>query len=444
MLDGLATLVSQSLVTTEQAGGATRYRLLETLRAYAAERLAERGEAAAMQHRHAEYYVRFSEAAEAGLRGPEQAGWIRRLVREQDNLEAALRWTTSHGVADLAHRLVGALARYWYTRSRGFDEGRWYDRVLRMDTSGVPADVRARMLIGATMWAMLRGRLDEARQHAHNSLALYKPLGDSFDQARAYLNAGLVVSAEGQPDQAVALLQESLGMFRRVSSRWGEALALGHLSVLAWSRGDLDTAEHLLTSSVVAFRETNDAFELATGLAKLGDIALQHGDVDRARAHYEESLAQYQQAGMPHGDPILLHNQACVLRQQGEIGPAIRLFQEALTLYREQGDPAGIVHCLFGLADVALNARQPILAARLLGVADRLPRRLLRGWVWPGDRHLYEPLVARTRSALGEPAFEAAFTDGQSLAVEHAATEAMTLIEDARAPTQLRPRRHLA
>jgi len=233
-------------------------------------------------------------------------------------------------------------------------------------------------------------------------------------------------------------------MYRRVGSRWGEALALGHLSVLTSSQGDTDAAEQLLAASVLAFRETGDAFELAIGLARLGDVALQHEHVERAHAYYEESVAQYHRAGLPHGDPILLHNQACVLRQQGEIGRATRLFQEALTLYRERGDLAGLAHCLCGLADLALGARQATLAARLLGAADGLPRRLLRGWVWPGERSLFEPLVARTRSALGESTFEAAFGEGQSMAPEHVAADATILAEDVRTPTRLRPRRQLA
>jgi len=147
---------------------------------------------------------------------------------------------------------------------------------------------------------------------------------------------------------------------------------------------------------------------------------------------------------MPRGDPILLHNQACVLRQQGESTRAALLFQEALVLYRDRAEPAGIAHCLLGLADLAVAADNTTLAARLLGTADSLPRRLPRGWVWPGDRGAYEPLVALTRSELGETAFEAAFAEGRALAPEQALAEATILHDDDEAPTRLRPRRQMA
>ena len=437
-------LVGQSLVAIEQEASETRYRLLETLRHYAVERLAERGDAHTTQLQHATYYAEFAERAEHGLRGPEQARWMARLVRERDDLEAALRWSTEHGADEIAHRLVGALSRYWYTRARGIDEGHWYDRVLALDPANTPPEMRAKVLIGATMRSLLHGSLDDARRESEDSLALYGSCGESFDRARAIVHRGLVAAAAGEPDDATDLLEDSLAMFRRVGSRWGEGLVLGHLSVLAASADDAVLAEQFLAASIHAFREAGDAFELTIGLAKLGDSALRQGDVERARAYYEESLGHYRDAGMARGDPILLHNQACVLRQHGEIDRAALLFQEALALYRDRGEPAGIAHCLLGLADLALAAGQTMLAARLLGAADRLPCQLLRGWVWPGDRGAYEPLVALTRSGLGESAFEAAFAEGQRLAPEQAIAEASILNESDDTPTRLRPRRQMA
>ena len=114
-------LVAQSLVAVEREGSETRYRLLETLRQYASERLTERGDAETIQRRHTTYYADLAERAETGLRGPKQAHWMRCLARERDNLEAALRWSSEHRADDLLQRLVAALGRYWATRARGID-----------------------------------------------------------------------------------------------------------------------------------------------------------------------------------------------------------------------------------------------------------------------------------------------------------------------------------
>lgn len=440
----LAGLVSQSLVTTEHEGGETRYRLLETLREYAAERLAARGEAEAIQRRHAAYFMELAEASEWGVHGPEQARWVARLLREHDNLDAALRWSTAHGEAELALRLVGALSRYWQTRPHRLDAWHWYDRVLALDGTGVRPEVRARVLVGATARALMGQDLDAARRHCEAGLALYERLGDSFDHARALMFGGLVASADGDKARAHDLLQAGLTMCRRLGHRWGEGLARGNLGVLASDLGDLATAEQHLLASAEAFREAGDAFELAVGLAKLGDLSLRQGNLNRALGFYEESLEQYHVAGTANGDPILLYNQACVLRQQDRLDRAALLFHQVLALHRERGDLTGIANCILGLADLALAARQTTLAARLLGSADRLPRRILRSWIWPDERGAFDTLTAAARATLGETAFEVAFSEGRTLTPEQAVAETSILTEGPDAPTRLRPRRQMA
>jgi predicted ATPase/transcriptional regulator with XRE-family HTH domain len=440
----LAGLVSQSLVTTEHDGGETRYRLLETLREYAVERLAASGEADAVARRHATYFTELAEASEWGVHGPEQARWVARLLRDHDNLDAALRWSTDHGEVDLALRLVGALSRYWQTRPHRLDAWHWCDRVLALDATGVRPELRARVLIGATARALLGHDLDEARRYCGAGLALHEPLGDSFDHARALMFGGFVASAEGDPARAHDLLQAGLIMCRRLGHRWGEGLARGNLGVLASDLGDLATAEQHLLASAEAFREAGDAFELAVGLAKLGDLSLRQGNLDRALGYYGESLDQYHVAGTAHGDPILLYNQACVLRHQNRRDRAVMLFHQALALHRERGDSAGIANCLLGLADLALTARQTTLAVQLLGSADRLPRRILRGWIWPDEHGAFDAIMSAARATLGEAAFEIAFAEGRALTPEQAVAETSILTEGPGAPTRLRPRRQMA
>jgi hypothetical protein len=429
----LGDLVNQSLVHAEEEPSGTRYRLLETLRAYAAERLAARGESEAVQRRHAEYYLALAEAADLGLRGPEQAQWAARLAREQDNIQAALRWTTEHGEAELAHRLVGALWWYWYTRPRGVEGTHWYDRVLALGTEAVPAAVRAKALTGAASQAILGANVALAQQHSQAALALHRTLDDGPEHGQALIMAGMLAAIGGESGATRQLFEESLALYRRIGGRRGEGFALGMLGQVATFAGNLDRASALLAASAEIFHEIGDPFGLAATLVRAGDTACCGGDLQAARAFYEESLAQFRAAGLPLGPPTLLHNLACVLRGQGESGRATALFREGLELYRDRGDGAGVALCLLGLAELALDARAPGLAARLLGAARSLPHGrplgLLGGWVWTGERRAYEQQIAVARDALGAGAFEAAFAEGQVLTLDQALAEASALTE---------------
>jgi non-specific serine/threonine protein kinase len=428
-LDLLGQLVSQSLVHAEDGSDGTRYRLLETLRAYAGERLAARGETAAVQRRHAEYYLSLARAADLGLRGPEQARWAARLAREYDNLQAALRWSTTRGESVLAHRLVAALGPYWYSRPRGVEGAHWSEQVLALGSESVPPAARAKVLMSASGQAVLEGNIVLARQRCQESLALYETLGDSLDHAQALLRAGLLAAIGRELETARTQFQESLAMFRRLGARRGGGWTLGFLGQGALFAGNYERAATLLGDSAQILREIGDYFGLAVSLFKAGDVACCQGNLGEARAHYEESLVQSRAAGMPLATPTLLHNLACVLRKQQERGRAAALFHAGLEVYRDRGDEAGVACCLLGLADVALDVDEPRLTALLLGAAERLPRGrplgMLGGWLWAGQGRPPEAQVAAAQDALGAAAFEAAFAEGQALAPELAAEEAL-------------------
>lgn len=424
----LGHLIDQSLVHTEEEAGETRYRLLETLRAYAAERLEEYGETEAVRRRHAEHHLALAEAAEMGLRGPEQARWAARLAREYDNIQAALRWTTESVEAILAHRLVGALWAYWHTRPRGFEGSHWYERVLAMDPDLVPPAVRARALSGAGGQAMLEGQLALAEQRCQESLTLFQQaLGESNEQAHSLVQTGLLAAIRGEFDTARTRFQDALATFRRLGIRRGEAWTLGFLGQAALSAGAYERAGTLLGASGQIMREIGDAFGLATTLVKTGELAFRQGQLAEAQASFEESVAQFRAGGLPLGPPTLLHNLACVLRERGEAGRAKVLFMDGLELYRDRGDDAGVARCLLGLSELALDAGELRLAARLLGAADRLPRGvprgLLGGWTWTAERRPYEQQVEATRAMLGETTFEVAFAEGRALTPEQALAE---------------------
>jgi tetratricopeptide (TPR) repeat protein len=291
----------------------------------------------------------------------------------------------------------------------------------------VPPAIRALALMSATGQALLEGNLARAQQHCHASLAIFETLDDSDDEARTLFLAGMLSAIKGEFEPARTLFQDSLTLSQRLGARRIEGWALGFLGQVDTFTGDYEQASALLEASRMILREVGDVFGLATSLLRAGDVACSQGNLPEARAHYEESLAQFHSAGLL-GRPTVLHNLACVLREQGEPARATAVFQDGLSLYHGRGDEAGVARCLLGLSDLALDASEPRLAARLLGAADRLPRGtphgLLGGWVWTAERRSYEQQVAAARDALGEADFAAAFGEGQALTLEQAVAEA--------------------
>src|SRR5437867_1071258 len=130
-LDGISSLIDKSLLRqTEGPDGEPRFLMLETIREYALERLAESGEVETLHGRHAQYFLRMAEAAEPELRGPQQVLWLETLEREHDNLRAALRWALDRREVETALRLAAALPRFWFGHGYLSEGRRWLNEAL--------------------------------------------------------------------------------------------------------------------------------------------------------------------------------------------------------------------------------------------------------------------------------------------------------------------------
>ena len=187
VMDVLSRLVDKSLVPPgDRSGGRTRYRLLETIREYAGEKLKEAGESPAIRRRHAEHYLRLAEVGEVALRGAGQSEWLRRLDQELDNFRAALAWAQDedpgHGL-----RLASALVVYWFTRGVVREGRDWLERFLAICPADSP--YRAQALNGAGILATVQGAADDARRLLQQSIQLSETRQDlpSLATALSYL-----------------------------------------------------------------------------------------------------------------------------------------------------------------------------------------------------------------------------------------------------------------
>jgi non-specific serine/threonine protein kinase len=181
VLDLLGRLVDKSLVQMQERGEGARYRLLETVRQYAGERLQDSGEAQAVHQRHTGYYLALAEQAEPALHQQADLGWLARLEAEHDNLRAALAWCMDHD-PQTGLRLAGSLLRFWYLRASFSEGSRWLARVLDAADARAPERTvwRLKAVLAAGMMARPRHDMPTALARLEEALALSRELGDSY------------------------------------------------------------------------------------------------------------------------------------------------------------------------------------------------------------------------------------------------------------------------
>jgi non-specific serine/threonine protein kinase len=389
VLDLLTSLVEKSLVLYEEpeAMGGGRYRLLETVRRYAAERLRQSGEDALVPARHREWFAGCAERIASLLDGPRRAlAWML-METEYANMRAALEHCPGDEQGrEAAVRLLKALGPYWFFRGR-IGEGR-----------ETLAAVRARIAVGRSTRA----------------------------SAQLALEAGLLARQQGAGVVAAALYEEALRHSRETGDQERVALALENLGYVALQAGDLAAARGWFEEALRTFRARGDAGGIAGALQSLGHVARFGGKHAEARALYEQALATG--AGLPPGyrNPVghALLNLGHLARLSGDFPLARARYEESLKRFSEAGDQGGVAFCLEGLACLAASGEQVARAARLFGAAEGL-REEAEIPLPPVDRVGYEEAMTAARRALGEARFAAAWAAGRALPTDQAVIEAM-------------------
>jgi predicted ATPase/class 3 adenylate cyclase/Tfp pilus assembly protein PilF len=389
VLDLLGQLVDKSLVLTEtvDATEAVRYRLLETIRQYAAEHLRRAGEEATTRGRHRDWFLALAEQAEPHLTGPEQARWLERLEREHENLRAALDWSAETGDGAAGLRLARALWQFWWVRGY-LAEGRrrlvtFLDMAGEGATAGEPERgapgaqrpttgaqhpspaIRAKSLHGAGILACDQGDYPVARAFLEESLAIKRELGDKRGTAASLNNLGHVLRLQGDYEGARRLYEESLATCRELNDRRGMAFAQSALGLVARYQGDYPTAQRFYEASLQLGRETGDPRGVAVALNNLALLAQDQGRYAEARSLYTESLAAKRELGDRRGIALSLNGLGLVDLHEGNLESAEALFAESLAIRREIGDRRGMGLSLSGLAEVARRRGDAESAAAL-------------------------------------------------------------------------------
>ena len=372
VLDLLSALVDKSLVSVEPEGG--RYRLLETVRQYAQERLDESGEVDAVRARHLGYFLGFAEEARPALAGPRQGEWLTRMHSELENLLAAHAWCdTAERGAELGLRLVHAVKPYWLQHGQLALGHRVTTEALARAGAQERGLSRCRGLFDAGQLSYFMGRYDDAQATLQESLSIAREIRDTPMIARVLQPLGSAYLGQGDRAAAREHLEEALTLARQLGETRQVAAALNQLAQLHRLDSQLDLAERAYEDVVALARSLGDRESMAIGLLNLAMVSIGRGAQASAR-------------------PILL---------------------QALSIAEEIGSHPLGQSVLEVSAGLAASLGQWERSAHLFGAAEAQVGQtgLHRD---PADEAFLAPLIAQARDALGDGAFAAAMTAGSS------------------------------
>ncbi len=370
LLETLSALVDNSLVLLdEQTGEEARFRMLETVREYALERLKAHGAEGRTRGLHARYYLRLARRAQDELRGPSQLEWLNRLSADHNNLRIALKWTLDSGDRDgnedgdeaelgleLGMHAATALCRFWEMRGYISEGRQWLDDLLaqRAESSHpVAPEARAIALRGAGILALGQGDLVRSAELCEESLALYTQMGDTMGTAGAFNSLGNARRELGDLDHAESLYEQGLALYRGLEDHLGVAVVLNNLGTMLLQRGDLTRAAELYEESLAIRRAADDARGIAYTLNKLGEVAHRQGDLIRAEALSRESLQKRREMGDKHGTVLALTTLGAVMHDLGDDAEAFELMEQSLALCKELGEKWGTASALRILGSIA-------------------------------------------------------------------------------------------
>jgi predicted ATPase/class 3 adenylate cyclase len=443
----LLQLVDKSLVLVDSgdagagggaAEGAARYRLLETIRQYAGERLLEAGEAAAARDRHRDHFLAWAERAAPHVVAGDQVVWLPRIEADHDNLRAALDWCQGDG-SDREPRLAAALAHFWLLRGYG-EEGRvrLRDALERGDPR--PSRPRAVALDWLGYFEVQHAGHARGLPLFEQAAAVAREVGDGPVRARALRHLAMFhISGSGGrgrrggrpalPERG--LLEEALAAARAAGDRRETGYVLSVLGARVFAQGDRPAGLRMLAEALPLLRQVGDRDALSNSLRLAGTVALARGDRAAARALFEEALTAGREMGWGLHVLVALTWLGRTSQAEGDLAGARSRFREALRVAGDRGDRTPLASVLRALGGWCVAAGRPARAARLFGAeaATRAGAPILSNLTPQADHYAED--VAAAHAALGAATFQAAWAEGQAMPLEQAVAYAL---EEAPAP----------
>ncbi len=343
VLPGVAALAASNLIS---AVPGDRFRMYEAVREFAAARLSEDGDSAAVAARHTGYVLRLTERATAELTGPDQLAWLDVLEAAHDDVRAALGRVLRDGDAGAAIRIAGAMWRFWYSRGHLAEGDRWLDRALAAAGAAEPEDATEAGYLARA----LSGR-GATSQHLHSD-----------------------------PRQPRECYERACELLRQTGDARGAAAIMGNLALLYqyyWDPGD---AERLYHEAIEASRACGDEHGVGAATSNLGTLLVARGRHEAAARAFERALEVFRAVGDPSGEAYTLTGQATLATAEGRPAAAADLAESARTVFAGLGDPLGSAEALLALAQARAAQRQDEAAAGLFAEALSAARTMEDQW----------------------------------------------------------------
>ena len=415
VLTHLASLVAKSMVVTDVTDTGTRYRLLDTLREYAWERLGELDDPSRVHGRHAEHYLAVADTAADQLKGRDGDEWCVRLDADKDNLRAALGWARDHDQPGTLIQLVQGLEFYWYTTGLLRELYEWTRAAIEHATD-MPSEVRASLLAFAGHGANGIGLVEESPGLCRASVECSRTAGQPpIPMALEFL--GITAMESNHPEEAIAYSEEALVAAREHGDPWEELHALHFLALNCTLCGELERGQKLADEALAGARRLGNGYLVAQTLFVAGQA--------RAQTEPEVAIDLLEEAAVASrirnvnrlGQAAFFRGIAHLrLRQVPEAARALRT---SLPLMQETGSDF-FTSTLIGTAAALISRSGPVAAAQLLAALDRyFTEAGIAGA--PNDVATRERTRARVEEALDPDGFADAWANGAAMSIDEAA-----------------------
>ena len=461
-LERWTQLRERSLLLAEEGGAGMRFRLLESLRAFASEQL-DGEEREDIARRHAQHFLTMALESEPKLRGAEQTECLAQLEDDHDNFRAALDWADGHD-PELALRLASSLSFFWSIRGH-LREGRARLEQALGRAGDPPAALRAKALHSSGVLAYWQSDYPAARAFYTEALALRRVSGPEGDLLKTMQNLAPIYAYQGDHAGAKVLFEESLLLCRRLGGGPSAMPALLGLAIIAQWQGEWAQARGCYEEALRITQDTGDRRGEAAVLFNLGELRRGQGEAEAAAALFEQSLTLARALGDRTGVARALTSLGYIAVAHNSLETARALLEESLALSREIGDPDGIANAKVGFGDIACAARDwpaahaayveslaaqqalgderrvtgglhrmgvlavhqglPARGARLLGAAQAR-RGVGPSRMSPLAQAEWDAALSSLRAALSPADLDAAFAEGRALSRDAAVALALT------------------
>lgn len=426
-LDAITALVDKSMMTMEERGDdEVHYRLLESTRAYARDKLVEQGEFDAVAERHAIAYAAWAEDVENEYDATPTPEWYGRIDFELENVRSALSWSLGGGDTLVGQRLAATLGRIMLSFAAA-EARRWVTVALERVDDLTPPEIVARLKLADALLASVLNQFKGALTSAQEALARFTELGDKRGIADAQRFAGRSMIRMGQVAEGEKLLYASLQAYVDLGlHRQGGTLR--DLAVARSIEGDLSGARDLFTRALDVFRTSQDEENVALTGAALAEAEFACGDPERALIVAEEALEAMRGFGRDRMAAAMLGNIAAYLIAAGLYDLAHANAHSALKEALEADAQASVTFALQHLAAIAALRPSPDdeRAARLTGFVDGRLAALdvVREFT---EQHEYEATLTALRTRLAPEKLDALLADGRSTPIARALDWALAI-----------------